>query len=88
MVGVCISHLCHSSERIECTEIKQNPKGNVDVLHIWLIVDEKQVTCDKAIALNAMNTVYFTPIALILLANRHDLASETAPEAVSSVIWT
>ena len=87
MVGVCISHLCQSSERIECTEIKQNPKGNVDALNIWLIVDEKQVTCDKAIA-NAMNTVYFTPVALILLANRHDLASETAPEAVSSDIRT
>ena len=88
MVGVCISHLCHSSERIECTEIKQNPKGNVDVLHIWLIVDEKQVTCEKAIA-NAMNIVFFfTSIALILLANRHDLASETAPEAVSSDIRT
>lgn len=87
MVGVCISHLCHSSERIECTEIKQNPKGNVDVLHTWIIVDEKQVTCDKAIA-NAVNTVYFTSIAFILLANRHDLAFETAPEAVSSDIRT
>ena len=65
MVGVCIPHLCQSSERIECAEIKRNPKVNVDVLHIWLIVDEKKVTCDKAIALNAMNTVYFTSIALI-----------------------
>ena len=46
-----------------------------------LIVVEKELTSGNDIA-NVMNT-YFTSIATTLLANRHDLVSETAPEPVS-----
>ena len=46
-----------------------------------LIVVEKELNSDNDIA-NVMNT-YFTSIATTLLANRHDLISETAPEPVS-----
>ena len=46
-----------------------------------LIVVEKELTSDNDIA-NVMNT-YFTSIATTLLANRHDLVSETALEPVS-----
>ena len=46
-----------------------------------LIVVEKELTSGNDIA-NVMNT-YFTSIATTLLANRHDLVSETAPQPVS-----
>ena len=52
----------------------KNEKSSINSL----IVDKKEVTSDKDIA-NAMNA-YFTSIATTLLANRHNLVSETVPE--------
>ena len=50
-----------------------------------LIVDKKELTSDDKDIANAMNA-YFTSIATTLLANRHNLVSETPPEPVSSYI--
>ena len=60
---------------------KRNEKSSISSL----IVDKKELTSDDKDIANAMNA-YFTSIATTLLANRHNLVPETAPEPVSSYI--